>query len=93
MIDATLVARLAELAALELEPEEVLSLTADLQRIVEYVNVLSEADTSSLTAPTEAISALRADEPHASLAPELALAEAPRKQSGGFSVPAFVVEG
>lgn len=94
MIDKTLLARLAELSALELEPSELDELTDDLRGIVAYVDVLGEADTSSLGAAPEASpQALRDDVPRASLEQALALREAPRADDGGFVLPAFVDEG
>jgi aspartyl-tRNA(Asn)/glutamyl-tRNA(Gln) amidotransferase subunit C len=92
-IDATVVRRLADLASLALEEEEVVELTRDLSRIVEYVAILDEAETSEVDPLQERRSALRADEPRPSLSTELALREAPRITDGGFSVPGFVDEG
>jgi aspartyl-tRNA(Asn)/glutamyl-tRNA(Gln) amidotransferase subunit C len=105
-LDAGMVTRLAELASLALEEEEIAELTHDLSRIVEYVAILDQAETlDRVLAPIETPvdqapgargwteSSLRADEPSPSLSNELALREAPRAVDGGFAVPGFVDEG
>lgn len=94
MIDEALVARLAQLAALELAPDERVRLSAELARIVDYVDVLRELDDVALPdPPAPEASARRADEPRPSLPRELALGQAPKQEAGGFAVPQFVDEG
>lgn len=94
MIDEALLGRLAELSALELEPNELAELGRDLEGIVAYVAVLNEADTSSLEAAEDrTLRAHRDDEPRPSFDTALALREAPRAEDGGFVLPAFVDEG
>jgi aspartyl/glutamyl-tRNA(Asn/Gln) amidotransferase C subunit len=93
-MDATMVRRLADLANLALEEEEVAQLTSDLAKIVEYVAILEQAEGALDVDPALGGSdRLRADEPHPSLSTDLALREAPRPVDGGFAVPGFVDEG
>lgn len=93
MIDEALVARLSELANLELAPDERARLTAELATIVAYVEILAEADLSSEAADATYATPLRADEPHPSLDRERVLSQAPKHEAGGFAVPQFVDEG
>ena len=96
-VNDALVARLAQLARLELSSEERAQLVRELGRIVEYVGQLEELsldDVPPLTAPTlEGGASLRPDVPIPSLDRELALREAPRALEDGFGVPGFVDEG
>jgi aspartyl-tRNA(Asn)/glutamyl-tRNA(Gln) amidotransferase subunit C len=89
------VLKVARLARLELEPEEVARMSTELSAIVGYVQQLSELDTSEVL-PTAQVHvdrmALRADEPRACLSHDDALAEAPRTAHDGFAVPGFVDE-
>ena len=91
-----MIARLAALANLELSPQERASLTEDLTKILAYVAVLEEADVSGVE-PLSSVRAdrerRRADEPIPSFSAEVALAQAPRSDDGGFVVPTFVDEG
>ncbi len=96
-VNDALVARLAQLARLELSTDERAQLVGELARILEYVGQLDELsldDVPPLTAPSsKGGSSLRSDEPCASLERELALREAPRAIENGFGVPGFVDEG
>jgi aspartyl-tRNA(Asn)/glutamyl-tRNA(Gln) amidotransferase subunit C len=87
------VRRVAKLARLELAPDEVVRMTAELSAIVGYVQKLGELDTADVP-PTAHVrlarAALRPDEPRAGLPHDEALAEAPRVAHEGFAVPAFV---
>jgi aspartyl-tRNA(Asn)/glutamyl-tRNA(Gln) amidotransferase subunit C len=87
---------IARLAHLRLEPEEADRLAGDLASILAYVRKLEELDVSAVP-PTAHVQIerlpLREDEEAPSLPPDVALAEAPRVQDGGFAVPAFVEEG
>jgi aspartyl-tRNA(Asn)/glutamyl-tRNA(Gln) amidotransferase subunit C len=89
------VLKVARLARLELEPEEVARMTAELSAIVGYVQKLSELDTSDVP-PTAQVHvdrmALRDDAPRPSLPHDEALSEAPRAAHDGFAVPGFVDE-
>jgi aspartyl-tRNA(Asn)/glutamyl-tRNA(Gln) amidotransferase subunit C len=95
-IDRSLVDRLADLATLELTDAEAESLVRDLSKILAYVAVLEELDTTGVP-PLPSVAAdrapLRPDEPAESLARDVALGQAPRTTEGGFAVPRFVDEG
>ncbi len=95
-IERSTVRHIARLAHLELEDDEVEAFRTDLDRIVQYVEKLSELETSSVQ-PTAHVSVteapLREDRTVTGLATALALGEGPRTQPGGFAVPAFVDEG
>jgi aspartyl-tRNA(Asn)/glutamyl-tRNA(Gln) amidotransferase subunit C len=89
------VLHVAKLARLELSEQEIDRMQRDLDGILEYVNQLSELDTSNVpaTAQVAVVAApFRADEPRASLPHDVALSQAPRCSSAGFAVPAFVDE-
>ena len=89
------VLHVAKLARLELSEAEIDRMQRDLDGILEYVNQLSELDTSSVPATAQvavAAAPFRGDQPHQSLPHDLALSQAPRSSSDGFAVPAFVDE-
>ena len=75
------VLKVAKLARLELEPDEVRRMATELSAIVGYVQKLSELDTKDVP-PTAQVHvdhmALRDDEPRPCLAHDEALSEAPR---------------
>lgn len=83
----------AKLASLSLSDEEADRMTGDLARIVAYVEQLDELDTRDVP-PMAHVEIDRApwrvDQPTPCLSHEDALAEAPRAELGGFSVPTFV---
>lgn len=89
------VVHVAKLARLELTSDEIEPMLRDLGKILEYVAELSSLDTSDVP-PTAQVAAprapLREDDLVPGLAPEQALAEAPRRAEHGFAVPAFVEE-
>ena len=89
------VRKVARLARLDLAPEEIGRMTAELSAIVGYVQKLGELDTGDVP-PTAQVQverlALRPDEPEPSLAHDEALAESPRAAHDGFAVPGFVDE-
>lgn len=88
--------KIAQLAHLDLGPDELARLTHDLANILGYVRQLEEVDVTGVD-PTAHVQLerlrLRDDEPGVSLPRELALREAPRVSQDGFAVPAFVDEG
>ncbi len=89
------VLHIAKLARLELSETEIDRMQRDLAGILDYVNQLSELDTSEVEATTQGAlvaAPFRADEVRPSLSHELALGQAPRTASNGFAVPAFVDE-
>jgi aspartyl-tRNA(Asn)/glutamyl-tRNA(Gln) amidotransferase subunit C len=89
------VLKVARLARLELEPDEIARMTTELSAIVGYVQQLSELDTTDVP-PTAQVHvdrmALRDDETRPSLSHEDALSESPRAAHDGFAVPGFVDE-
>ncbi|MCD5408919.1 Asp-tRNA(Asn)/Glu-tRNA(Gln) amidotransferase subunit GatC [Candidatus Bipolaricaulota bacterium] len=90
MIDDRVMARIEQLAGLELSPEEREALKADLTRILDYFQKLSELDTQGVP-PFEPlpgqVNAWREDEPAESLAQGESLANAPEQEAGYFKVP------
>ncbi len=90
MIDDRTMARIEQLAGLELSPEEREALKEDLTRILDYFRKLTELDTEGVP-PFEPlpgqVNAWREDEPAESLPQEEALANAPAEEDGYFKVP------
>lgn len=88
------VLRIAELARLELTPDEVALFTRQLADILEYVQQIQGLDTSGVEPTSHAINrpAERADEPVPSLARPEALANAPdaATEAGLFKVPRVI---
>jgi aspartyl-tRNA(Asn)/glutamyl-tRNA(Gln) amidotransferase subunit C len=89
------VLKVAKLARLELEADEIRRMATELSAIVGYVQKLSELDTTDVP-PTAQVHVerlgLRDDEPQPSLPHDEAVAEAPRLARDGFAVPGFVDE-
>jgi len=84
------VLHVARLARLELDEAEVVSLSAELSRVLEHVARISELDLTGVPATThvvEVANTLRLDEPRPSLPREVALGGAPEVADGGFAVP------
>ena len=86
--------KVAQLAQLELDEEELKTFGPQLTEIVNYVEQLNELDTSNvepaiggLTLEGARTDSSRADEVHGSLGQNSALAEAPDPASGHFRVP------
>ncbi len=89
------VLQVAALARLNLEPESLDGLQRDLDKIVGYVALLNELDTTGIESTAHLAvdrAPLRADEQLSGLTQADALSEAPRTTSEGFAVPAFVEE-
>ncbi|MCC5875632.1 MAG: Asp-tRNA(Asn)/Glu-tRNA(Gln) amidotransferase subunit GatC [Candidatus Sumerlaeia bacterium] len=87
------VEHVALLARLELSEEEKVQYAGELSRILDYVEQLSELDTSGVepTAhPLPIRDVFREDEQRPSLSNEEALANAPRREEGCFVVPQIV---
>ena len=96
--------RVAELANLELTPEEETRMRRDLDAILEYVSQLAELDTANVEpmaqvseilgvpgeAATEKMSVLRADLPRPCLDRDLVMASAPETDSVFFKVPKVI---
>lgn len=86
--------KIAELAHLEITPEERRSFTPQIAEIVAYVEQLNELDTSTiepatggLTPEGERTASSREDVVRPSLGQKLALDQAPDAASGHFRVP------
>jgi aspartyl-tRNA(Asn)/glutamyl-tRNA(Gln) amidotransferase subunit C len=91
------VRRVAELASLELTPEEEPRMQRDLNSILEYVAQLSELDTADVPAMAqvgellgEADPSLRADEERPCLDRALVTAQAPETDGRFFKVPKVI---
>jgi aspartyl-tRNA(Asn)/glutamyl-tRNA(Gln) amidotransferase subunit C len=87
------VQHVAKLARLELEPQAVETLAGQLATILDYVDKLSEVDTSRIEPTSHAIAltnAFREDRIHTHLEPQEALANAPAKEQGSFVVPKVI---
>ncbi len=90
MIDREQVLHVARLARLELSDEETERMSEELSKVLGHIEKLSELDLTQVepTAHVVAVDvALRPDEPHTSLPPDVALAAAPDVADGGFRVP------
>ncbi|GIW88714.1 MAG: aspartyl/glutamyl-tRNA(Asn/Gln) amidotransferase subunit C [Isosphaeraceae bacterium] len=84
------VAKVAYLARLRLEPEELERFTGQLNAIVEFVAQLQELDTTGvepLAHGIEVRNVFREDEREPALDREEALANAPRRNDEAFLVP------
>ena len=92
MISSSDIKHIANLSKLEIADDEVESFKHDLEQIVEYVNTLSQIDTSNININNQAVDManLRADVVTPSLTQAEAIKNAPKKKSGGFSVPTVV---
>ena len=88
--------KLARLAALQLNEQELESLRADLEQILDYVAQLDALDTSGvepLSHPTIDLLRERADEPLKRLQREDVLSNAPEVLDDLFKVPAVLDRG
>jgi aspartyl-tRNA(Asn)/glutamyl-tRNA(Gln) amidotransferase subunit C len=88
------VKKIADLAHMEITPEELRALTPQMAAIVEYIEQLNELDTSQvepatggLTPEGERTPSAREDSARPSLGQKLALEEAPDPSHGHFRVP------
>jgi aspartyl-tRNA(Asn)/glutamyl-tRNA(Gln) amidotransferase subunit C len=92
------VQRVAELAHLELAPEETARMLRDLNAILEYVAELNELDTSGVTPLAQVgelgnvagLSALRPDSIRPSLDRDAVMTEAPETDGKFFKVPKVI---
>src|SRR5438270_12772741 len=89
--------KIAQLAHLEITPEERRALTPQIASIVAYVEQLNELDTSAvepaiggLTPEGERTAAVREDRTRLSLGQSLALEQAPDPSHGHFRVPKVI---
>ena len=84
------VRKVAELARLKLTPEELQTYSAQLSKLLEYVDVLNEVDTEGvepMAHAVEQVNVFRDDVVLPSLPREDALANAPRTNGRTFLVP------
>jgi aspartyl-tRNA(Asn)/glutamyl-tRNA(Gln) amidotransferase subunit C len=87
------VKHVADLARLEMTPEEVESMTQQLDGILSYVAKLNELDTEGVQPTTHAISIVnvfREDQVKPSLDREDVLANAPQQDGESFVVPKVI---
>ena len=90
MIDREQVLHVARLARLRLSDEEVAKMAAELSNILEHIERIGELDLDGVPPTSHVVdvaNALRADQPRPCLPRDVALAEAPATQDGGFLVP------
>lgn len=90
MIDREQVLHVARLARLELSDAEVDRAAVDLNKVLDHIESISELDLDGVEPTSHVVdvdSALRSDEVRPSLPHEVALAQAPAVQDGGFLVP------
>ena len=90
MIDRDEVLHVARLARLALSEEEVERMARELSAVLDHIERISELDLEGVPPTSHVIDvagALREDEPEPSLPREVALAQAPAVEDGGFLVP------
>lgn len=87
------VERVADLARLRLEPAEAERMSAELDVVLEYAQLLQEVDTRGVEPTSHAVplpTPMRADRPAPPVDPELALANAPAREDSAFVVPRVI---
>jgi aspartyl-tRNA(Asn)/glutamyl-tRNA(Gln) amidotransferase subunit C len=87
------VRRTAALARLALSDSEVAEMTVQLGRVLEYVAILGELDTTDVEPMAHAVelrNVFRSDEPTESLPREESLSNAPRTDGRYFLVPPVI---
>jgi len=90
VIEREQVLHVAKLARLGLSEEEVERMAGELSGILEHVDRIAELDLDDVEPTSHVVeleNVLRADVPHESLAPDVALASAPDPVEGAFRVP------
>lgn len=89
-ITEELIDHIAHLARLEFRGEDKASIQKDMERMIEFVDKLSEVDTANvepLIFMSEEINRVREDEPKVTVTHEEALKNAPKKDSDYFRIP------
>jgi aspartyl-tRNA(Asn)/glutamyl-tRNA(Gln) amidotransferase subunit C len=89
------VRRVARLARLKLDDNEIEQMTTDLSKVLDYVEQLNAVDSSNVEPMAHAIEftdVFRPDEPRPSLPRDLALANAPKTDGRYFLVPPILEE-
>ena len=87
------VLKVATLARLDLDDAVLEPFAEQISTILDYVDTLKNVDTEGVAGTSHAISltnAFREDEPHQHLDRERALANAPEKEDGAFTVPRVI---
>jgi aspartyl-tRNA(Asn)/glutamyl-tRNA(Gln) amidotransferase subunit C len=87
------VRRIARLARIRVDDAEADALGRDLGAVLGYVELLDSLDTTGVEATSTVIplaTPLRADEPTAPLAPEVAVMNAPSAEGSAFAVPRVI---
>ena len=87
------VLKVAALARLDLDDAAIEPFAEQISTILDYVDTLKHVDTEGVPGTSHAISltnAFREDEPHEHLDRERALANAPEKEEGTFTVPKVI---
>src|SRR4051812_7499451 len=90
VIDRDQVLHVAKLARLRLSEEEIERMAGELSGILEHVDRIAELDLDGVEPTSHVVelqNVLRADVPHESLTPEVALGSAPDPAAGAFRVP------
>jgi aspartyl-tRNA(Asn)/glutamyl-tRNA(Gln) amidotransferase subunit C len=90
MIDREQVLHVAKLARLELTEEEVARMATELSGVLGHIEKIGELSLDDVPATSHVVeveNALRPDEVKPSLPRDVALANAPAVQDGGFLVP------
>lgn len=93
MLSKDAVRHVARLCRLKLSDEELEMFTRELSGILNYIEKLNNLDTGKVEPLTHVLplsNVLREDEVKTSLSPEKALANAPEKLKGFFSVPKII---
>jgi aspartyl-tRNA(Asn)/glutamyl-tRNA(Gln) amidotransferase subunit C len=96
VIEREQVLHVAKLARLGLSEEEVETMAGELSGILEHVDRIARLDLEGVEPTSHVVeleNVLRADRPHQSLAPDVALASAPDPVDGAFRVPSPQAEG
>jgi aspartyl-tRNA(Asn)/glutamyl-tRNA(Gln) amidotransferase subunit C len=90
MLSREQVLHVARLARLELTDEELERMAAELSKVLDHMETISELELDDVEPTSHVVAienALRADEPRPSLPQDVALASAPDAAQGGFRVP------
>lgn len=93
MIDAAQIEHLANLARLQLTPEEKISMQEDLTRVLGYFEQLNEVNTDGveeMQRPVNLVNVLRDDVPGEAFPPAVVAALAPEMQDGQIKIPRTV---
>jgi len=92
-IDKQQVQKVAKLARLQLSEQEKEQFTAQLSKIIKYIEKMNELDTESVSPLAHCLDVynnFRPDEPAASLGTDKTLANAPQRDEDFFKVPKII---